>query len=247
MQITKPLVFLDVETTGLSVVKDKIVKLSLIKQDLEGNIINGTRLLNPGVFISEEVSQIHGITNEMVKDAPVFKDVATPLFTFIQNTTIVGYSVKRFDWPMLVQHFYKADIEVNAEEFSVLDLREVYMKEEPRTLAGAYKHFLNKEKSLDDAQAMVEIFSAQNDKYSHLKDSVQEIANDLTEPGMVDIANKFVRNTDGKIRFSFGKYDGKTINYVENNDPSYFTWLLNADFFTENTKQVILNNISVKL
>ena len=103
------------------------------------------------------------------------------------------------------------------------------------------------EKSLDDAQAMVEIFSAQNDKYSHLKDSVQEIANDLTEPGMVDIANKFVRNTDGKIRFSFGKYDGKTINYVENNDPSYFTWLLGADFFTENTKQVILNNISVKL
>ena len=245
MQITKPIVFLDVETTGLSIVDDKIVKLSLIKQEVSGDITNGTRFLNPDIHIPSEVSQIHGITDETVSNSPKFEEIGEYLLSFINDTVLVGYNIKKFDWPILVQHFYKANINIDSSSFDVLDLREVYMTQEPRTLEGAFKYYTGESKEVEDAEAMVQIFAKQNSKYADLTKSVAAVAQDLHDSEFVDIARKFKYGSDAKIRFAFGKYDGKTLNYVENNDPSYFTWLLNADFFTEDTKQIIKSNTSI--
>tara|TARA_B100000131_G_scaffold15115_1_gene15476 strand:+ start:6654 stop:7394 length:741 start_codon:yes stop_codon:yes gene_type:complete len=244
MKIDKPIVFIDVETTGLSHTKDKIVKLNLAKLTTDLEVIDGSRLLNPGMPIPAEATAINNITDDMVANEPKFENIVDSLHKFIDGCDIAGYSVKKFDLPVLVEHFHKAGNPLNLTDINILDLRDLYMYKEPRTLKGAYSHYTDSEFPDSDAKAMVSIYKAQTAKYTDLPASIKEVTDLISDNSFMDLAGKIQSNNVGKATFSFGKYSDKTVEYVENNDPSYLTWMLDSDYFTEDTKEVIRKHSS---
>tara|TARA_B100000131_G_C18077009_1_gene596766 strand:+ start:257 stop:1000 length:744 start_codon:yes stop_codon:yes gene_type:complete len=246
MKITKPIVFVDVDTTGLSHTKDRIVKLNLSKLTLDNEVIDGSRLLNPGIPISSEATEINGITLDMVAKEPRFENIVDALHSFMEGCDIAGYNVKKFDLPILVEHFHRAGKPLNLSDINIIDLRDLFMIKEPRTLEGAYNHYVpDSDQPESDSKAMVKIYSAQINKYKDLPESLDELSMLLADKNDIDLAGKIKKNNVGKPTLSFGKYSDKTLEYVENNDPSYLSWMLDSDYFTEDTKEAIRTNTSV--
>ena len=250
MNFDKPIVILDIETTGLSIATDRIIKLDLFKHDEFPTYVTThpphfgyfkTYLINPGKEISQEAYEIHGISNDTLKDEPRFEEIVEELKDSIDGCVLTGYNIKRFDLPLLIEEFYRAGSPLSLDSVDILDLKEIYSDKEPRTLVGAHKHYVNwygKEKS--DVNMMCDILVAQLNKYSaELPKSISELGQYYTNPKTLDFAGKVVTNDSNKPCFSFGKYVGKTLNYIKNNDPSYITWVLNSENFTEDTKNII--------
>lgn len=245
MNLTKDLIFIDVETTGLSHTNDRIVKLNLAKLTTTGEVIDGSRILNPGIHIPKETTAYHGLTDEAVANEPRFENIVDALHQFISGCDIAGYSVKKFDLPIIVEHFHRAGKPLQLEDVNIIDLRELYMLREPRTLAGAYAHYVGTEFPDSDAKAMVGIYNAQMAKYTDVASNIAGLSELLNDSNELDIAGKVKKNTAGKAILTFGKYTDKSIEYIENNDPSYLTWMLDSDYFTTDTKEVIRNNSKV--
>ena len=243
--VRKDLIFVDVETSGLSHTTDRIVKLNLAKVTTEGEVKDGSRVINPGIHIPKESTAIHGLTDEHVVNEPRFENIVDALHTFMSGCDIAGYSVKKFDLPIIIEHFHRAGRPLDLADSNIIDLRNLYMLKEPRTLAGAYAHFVANEFPDSDAKAMVGIYNAQITKYTDIPTSISDLSNLLNDTNDVDLAGKIKRNTAGKLMLSFGKYTDKTLEYIENNDPSYLTWMLDSDYFTIDTKEVIRSNTSV--
>tara|TARA_B100001250_G_scaffold414363_1_gene452233 strand:- start:1165 stop:1905 length:741 start_codon:yes stop_codon:yes gene_type:complete len=242
MKLSRDIVFVDVETTGLSHTTDRIVKLNLAKVTTTGEVIDGSRVINPGIHIPKESTAIHGLTDEHVANEPKFENIVDALHTFISNCDIGGYSVKKFDLPIIVEHFNLAGKSLDLTDVNIVDLRDLYMLKEPRTLAGAFAHYVGSEFPDSDAKAMVSIYSSQMTKYNDIPTSISELSNLLNDSSDVDLAGKIKKNSAGKLTLSFGKYTDKTIEYIENNDPSYLTWMIDSDYFTIDTKNVIRQN-----
>jgi len=226
-------IFIDVDTTGLSITEDRIVKINLIQKDQTNATKNVSILLNPGKEITEGATAVHGLTNSMLEDESNFADIADTLFQILDGNKLVGYNLKGFDLPILVEHFKREGMTLNISLDKVIDLKEVYIKQEPRTLKGALSFYTNKVYT-EDVAAMQDIHDAQCSKYN-----MSDLYDAVKDPNELDLAHKFRKNDNGDVLYMFGKYRNKSIEYVDNNDPSYNSWLLESTMFQENTKAVL--------
>jgi DNA polymerase-3 subunit epsilon len=235
LNLKNPIIFFDLETTGINIASDRIVEISYLKVDLNGNETSKTMRLNPGIPIPEKVTAIHGITNEDVKDAPTFSEVAKSLAREFEGCDLAGYNSVKFDIPLLAEEFLRAGVDIDLKRRKFVDVQVIFMKMEPRTLAAAYKFFLDKD--LDqahsaeaDTRATYEVLQAQLDRYPNLENDMGKLAEFSAHTRNVDFAGRIVYDENDVEVFNFGKYKGQAVTRVLEKDPGYFGWMMNGDF-----------------
>ena len=271
LKITKPIVFFDLETTGIKVATDRIVEICLLRQNIDGTTKIKTLRINPEVHIPEEVTAIHGISDEDVKDCPTFKQVAAEIAKFLENCDLAGFNSNHFDIPMLMEEFIRAGVDFELKGRRFVDVQNIFHKMEPRNLAAGYKFYCDKDltnahSAEADTIATYEILKAQLDRYANvsIKDRngkvLQPIVNDVKALSDFSYANKavdlighIIYNDKNVEVFNFGKHKGKPVNQVPRDEPSYYDWMMKGDF-PLSTKKVLtklklrgFNNESVKL
>jgi DNA polymerase-3 subunit epsilon len=234
LQLTKPLAFIDLETTGVNLGTDRIIEIAIVKVLTDGNRSVKRKLINPGISIPKASSDVHGITDEMVKDAPFFKQVAQELKQFLDGCDLAGYNSNRFDIPLLVEEFLRAEIEFDMKGRKMLDIQQIFYKMEPRTLSAAYQFYC--QKSLEnahsaevDATATLEILSSQVERYPSLGNTVDSILKSVGEEQIIDFARRFVWENGVEV-FNFGKFKGKPVAEVLRSEPQYYDWMMKGDF-----------------
>ena len=235
LKLKRPIIFFDLETTGVDTSKDRIVEISLVKVMPDGEEIIKTRRLNPQMHIPAEATAIHGITDEDVKDCPTFAQVAKSLEQFIQGCDFGGFNSNRFDLPMLVEEFLRVGINVDFKKRKFIDVQNIFHKMEQRTLVAAYKFYCNKDlteaySAEADTLATYEVLKAQLDRYPTLENDVNALAEFSARGETVDYAGRIVYDSKGNEVFGFGKYKGRLVSEVFATDPSYYTWMMNGDF-----------------
>lgn len=235
LNLKNPIIFFDLETTGINIAQDRIVEISYLKVDLNGNETTRTLLVNPGIPIPEKVTAIHGISNEDVKDAPTFNEVAKSLARDFEGCDLAGYNSVKFDIPLLAEEFLRAGVDIDLKRRKFVDVQVIFMKMEPRTLSAAYKFFLNKELSdahsaEADTRATYEVLQAQLDRYSNLQNDIGKLAEFSAHNRNVDFAGRIVYNEEDEEVFNFGKYKGRPVREVLEKDPGYYGWMMNGDF-----------------
>jgi len=234
LQLKRPLVFIDLETTGVNLSTDRIVEIALIKITPDGSKVVKQKILNPQMPIPKSSSAIHGITDEKVKDAPTFKQVANELKQFIDDADLSGYNSNRFDIPMLMEEFLRAGFTIDMTNRRMLDVQHIYHMMEKRTLGAAYKFYCEKElhdahSAEADAIATWEILEAQLTRYTHLGNSLDTILQFTGEEKFVDFARRFVMDNDVEV-FNFGKHKGRPVSDVLKAEPQYYDWMMKGDF-----------------
>ena len=247
LHLKKPLAFFDLETTGVNIVRDRIVEISVVKALVNGETEIRTRRINPEMPIPLESSLIHGIYDEDVKDAPTFKSVAKNLSSFLDGCDLAGFNSNRFDIPMLVEEFLRVGVDFDVKNRRMVDVQRIYHMMEPRNLGAAYKYYCGK--NLDNAHsaeadtiATFEVLQGQIEKYrgvtivdSHGKET-EPVKNDvavlheLTASRIVDFAGRMVFNDKGEEVFNFGKHNGKRVTDILKNEPSFFDWMMKGEF-----------------
>jgi len=251
LQLKKPIVFFDLETTGVKVAVDRIVEISILKIFPNGNKESKTWLVNPTVPIPEETTLIHGITNEKVVNEPTFSELSDDIYRLIENCDLAGFNSNKFDIPLLAEEFLRAGIEFNMKNRKAVDIQNIFHKLEQRTLIAAYKFYCDKDltnahSAKADTNATYEILLAQLDKYSELENNI-DFLSEFSERGgkFADLAGFIRYNQKGEEVLSFGKYRDITLKQIWNNNPGYFSWIKQADFplYTKN----IMNNFATKM
>ena len=255
LKISKPICFFDLETTGVNVSLDRIVEISILKIFPNGNKESKTWLVNPGVPIPLEASNIHGITNDIVKNEPLFKMIASDIKSMINNCDLAGFNSNKFDIPLLAEELLRSEIDFSLDNVATIDVQNIFHKMEQRTLSAAYQFYCGK--SLDNAHtskadtlATYEVLESQIEKYDDLENNVSFLSDFSKRGKNVDLAGFIKYNEDNIPCFSFGKHKGKTVDYVLENESGYFGWLLNADFPMYTKKvltQIRLNKLNNKL
>ncbi|MCX7547600.1 3'-5' exonuclease [Xanthomarina sp. F1114] len=235
LNLTKPICFFDLETTGINISKDRIVEISILKVYPDGKEERYTRIVNPTIPIPAEVTKIHGITDADVADKPTFKDLAKEIYNMIKDSDLGGFNSNRFDIPVLAEEMLRADIDFDMKNRMSVDVQTIFHKMEQRTLVAAYKFYCDK--NLDDAHsaeadtfATYEVLKAQIAKYDDLENDTKFLAEFSSRKKFADFAGFLVYNKEGEECFSFGKHKGKRVVDVLETEPGYFGWLLNADF-----------------
>jgi DNA polymerase-3 subunit epsilon len=244
LKLQKPIVFFDLETTGVNAIHDRIVEISYIKVFPDGNEESKTLRINPERHIPEQSSAIHGIYDEDVKDCPTFKQVARDIAAIFVNSDIAGFNSNYFDVPMLVEEMLRAGIDFDITKCRLIDVQNIYHKLEQRTLSAAYKFYCGK--NLEDAhsaqadtRATYEVLKAQLDKYpDKLNNDVQFLSSFSKMNDNVDFAGRIIYNDKHIPVFNFGKYKGQSVEDVLARDPGYYGWMMQGDF-PQNTKQVL--------
>ena len=251
LQLNKPIVFFDLETTGIKVAVDRIVEISILKIFPNGNKESKTWLVNPTVLIPEETTLIHGITNEKVVNEPTFSELSKEIHQLIENCDLAGFNSNKFDIPLLAEEFLRAGIEFNMKNRKAVDIQNIFHKLEQRTLIAAYKFYCDKDltnahSAKADTNATYEILLAQLDKYSELENNI-DFLSEFSERGgkFADLAGFIRYNQKGEEVLSFGKYRDITLKQIWNDNPGYFSWIKQADFplYTKN----IMNNFATKM
>ena len=247
LNLKNPLIFFDLETTGTNVSQDKIVEIAAVKLFPDGQRVSRVQLINPMIPIPAEVSLIHGITDEDVKDAPPFKNIARELAKFFEGSDLAGFNVIKFDVPMLVEEFLRAGIDFDIGNKKLLDAQKIFHLMEKRTLSAAYKFYCSKElidahSALADTLATVEVFEEQVRRYEGLEvkdllgnvigkiENEMGILHQITNQRMVDLAGRMIFNDKDEEVFNFGKHKGKRVTDVFRTEPAYYDWILNSDF-----------------
>lgn len=235
LNLKNPIIFFDLETTGINIASDRIVEISYLKVDLNGNETSRTLRINPGIPIPEKVTAIHGISDEDVKDAPTFNVVAKSLAKEFEGCDLAGYNSVRFDIPLLAEEFLRADVDIDLKRRKFVDVQVIFMKMEPRTLAAAYKFFLKKEltdahSAEADTQATYEVLQAQLDHYPNLQNDIGKLAEFSAHNRNVDFAGRIIYNQEDVEVFNFGKYKGQPVKEILDKDPGYYGWMMNGDF-----------------
>ncbi len=240
LQLNRPLAFIDLETTGLNLQIDKIVEIAIVKIMPDGERIVKRKLINPEMPIPAVSSKIHGITDEMVKDAPTFKKAANEIKQFLHNCDIAGYNSNRFDIPLLVEEFLRVDLNVTFDDCQLLDVQKIFHMMEQRTLSAAYQFYCNK--NLDkahsaevDATATWEVLLAQLKRYERLGNTLDSILQCIGKEEIIDYARRFIK-LNGVEVFNFGKHKGKPVLDVLRQEPGYYDWMMKGDF-SLHTKQ----------
>ena len=243
LELTKPIIFFDIEATGLSTINDRIVQIALLKIYPGGRKESANYLFNPGIKMSAEVIAIHGITDEKVKDCPDFKVKAKEIADFIGACDLGGYNLLKFDVPMLLEEFIRAEVEFEIENRQIVDVQGIFHKMEQRTLAAAYKFYCNRElTNAHDAEAdntaTYEVLLAQLVKYPDIKKNPAGIVNFIGTNNRVDLEGRIVKNEKGEMVFNFGKHKGKKVTHVFETEPSYYNWILDGEF-SGYTKKIV--------
>ncbi len=244
LNLKRPIIFFDLETTGLDIAKDRIVELCYIRVEADCNYDGRTMRINPEMHIPEVASSVHGITDDDVKDCPTFADVAPQLAATFEGCDLAGFNSNRFDLPLLAEEFMKAGVNIDLSHVQAIDVQNIYHKLEKRTLAAAYKFYCgrdleNAHSALADTQATYEVLQAQLDHYPNdLQNDVDFLAEFSRMNRNIDFAGRFVYDDSGKELINFGNYKGKAIQDVLSRDPGYYSWIMQGDF-TLNTKQVL--------
>ena len=234
LQLKRPLAFIDLETTGTNLSTDRIVEIAIVKVFPEGTKTVKRKLLNPQMPIPKSSSDIHGITDDMIKDAPTFKQVANELKQFIDDADFSGYNSNRFDIPLLMEEFLRAGITIDMTNRRMVDVQNIFHMMEKRTLGAAYKFYCEKE-LLDahsaeaDATATWEILEAQLTRYEHLGNTLDTILQFTGEEKFVDFARRFIMDNDVEV-FNFGKHKGRPVTDVLKAEPQYYDWMMKGDF-----------------
>jgi DNA polymerase-3 subunit epsilon len=248
LNLSKPIVFFDIESTGTQVAADRIVEICVLKINPDGTEEVKTRRINPTIPIPQEVSLIHGIYDEDVKDEPTFKAIAKSLADFIGDADLAGYNSNKFDVPMLLEEFYRAGIDFPMENRRLIDVQNIFHQMEQRTLVAAYKFYCNKDlidahSAEADVRATYEVLKAQLDMYQEkvftdkqgnqsipVVNDMQKLADFSTNRDWVDFGGRMVYDKEGNEVFNFGKHKGKRVTDVLEKEPSYFDWMMNGDF-----------------
>lgn len=245
LNLSRPLVFFDIEVTGLNIVSDRIVELCYIKVYPNGEEEARTMRFNPQIPISAEATSVNGITNEEVADCPLFKDRAKELATVFEGCDIAGFNSNFFDVPLLMEEFIRAGVELDISKSNFVDVQNIFHKMEQRTLSAAYKFYCckdleNAHSALADTRATYEVLKAQLDRYGEsLKNNVPFLASFSKRNDNVDLAGRIVYNDQKVEVINFGKYKGRPVVDVLRRDPGYFSWIMQGDF-TQNTKQTFM-------
>ncbi len=240
LNLKRPLIFFDLETTGTNITTDRIVEISLIKVMPNGEEICKTRRINPGIHIPEEATAVHHITDDDVKDCPMFKQVAKSLAQIFEGCDIAGFNSNRFDVPMLDEEFHRADVPFDFSRARFIDVQTIFHKKEPRNLIAAYRYYCDKDltqaHSADaDTRATYEVLKAQLERYDDLSGDVDELAKYSSQNNNVDFMGRLVYDEQGRELINFGKYKGKVAEEILRNDPGYYGWIMQGDF-PQNTK-----------
>ena len=235
LQLNRPIAFIDLETTGVNLSSDRIVEIAIIKLMTDGTKLVKRKLINPQIPIPQVTSDIHGITDDMVKDAPTFKQVANEIKQFIENCDLAGYNSNRFDIPILMEEFLRAEIELDLLDRKMVDVQHIFYTMEPRTLSAAYKFFCSKElvnahSAEADVDATIEVLQAQVQRYPQLGNSIETILNCIGEDKLVDYARRFCFDEKGVEVFNFGKYKGRSVVDTLKNEPQYYDWMMRGEF-----------------
>ena len=235
LQLIRPIAFIDLETTGVNLTTDRIVEIAIIKILPDGTKEVKQKYINPEMPIPAETSAIHGITDEKVKDAPTFKQIGNEIKQFLENCDLGGYNSNRFDIPMLMEEFLRADLEVDLSDRKMVDVQHIFYQMEPRTLTAAYKFFCKKElnnahSAEADVDATIEVLHAQLEKYPQLGKDINSVLSVIGEEKIVDYARRFVYNEKDEAVFNFGKFKGKPVVDVLKKEPQYYDWMMKGDF-----------------
>ena len=240
LALQRPVAFIDLETTGINLVTDRIVEIAIIKIFPDGKQQIKRKLINPQMPIPQVVIDIHGITDEMVKDAPVFKQVANEVKQFLDNCDIGGYNSNRFDIPMLIEEFLRCNLSFSTDGRKLIDVQKIFHQMEPRTLSAAYKFYCNKELigahgAETDATATYEILEAQIERYPKLGNTAESVYKICGEDDTIDFSRRLIK-VNGIETYNFGKHKGKAITDVMKIEPQYYDWVMRGEF-TLHTKQ----------
>ncbi|MDT8411117.1 MAG: 3'-5' exonuclease [Vicingaceae bacterium] len=235
LNLTKPLAFIDLETTGLNIASDRIVEISIVKVLPNGNKDIVTRRINPTIPISTESTSIHGISNDDVKNEPSFKQMAKELANFIDGCDLAGYNSNKFDIPMLAEEFLRAEVDFDITKRNLVDVQNIFHKMEQRTLVAAYKFYCNKDlvdahSAEADTIATMEILLAQVEKYDSLENNVAFLSEFSKATNNVDLLGRIVYDKNNVEVFNFGKHKGKAVLEVLEKEPGYYHWMMNGDF-----------------
>tara|TARA_B100001769_G_scaffold34013_1_gene22344 strand:+ start:1341 stop:2108 length:768 start_codon:yes stop_codon:yes gene_type:complete len=244
LNLNKPICFFDLETTGTNPGKDKIVEIAVLKIDINNQKKEMVWRVNPECPIPDEASSVHGITDEMVKDQPIFKQISKEIYNFIEGCDLGGYNIDKFDLPLLVEEFIRSGIDVSSfVKVKTVDVQTIFFKKEPRDLSSALKFYCNKDHgnahtALDDTIATYEVLLSQLDKYHDLEPSVDFLSTLTRRNKNIDFAGRIIEDDNGDAIFNFGKHKGKKVKEVLTKEKGYYSWMMNSDF-PEYTKKVI--------
>ncbi|PHQ30574.1 3'-5' exonuclease [Leeuwenhoekiella nanhaiensis] len=235
LNLSRPICFFDLETTGVNVANDRIVEISVLKVFPNGKEEKHTWLVNPTIPIPPETTAVHGIKDEDVADKPTFKELANEINNLIKDSDLAGFNSNRFDIPLLAEEMLRADIDFDMKNRNAIDVQTIFHKMEQRTLSAAYKFYCDQ--NLDDAHsaeadtiATYEVLKAQLDRYEDLENNMKSLAEFSARKKFADFAGFIAFNKEGEEVFSFGKHKGKKVEDVLENEPGYFGWIQNADF-----------------
>lgn len=235
LALKRPIVFFDLETTGVDTARDRIVEISMVKIKPDGEEIVKTRRINPQMHIPAEATEVHHITDDDVKDCPTFAQIAKSLAQFLEGCDFGGFNSNRFDLPLLVEEFLRAGVDVDFKRRRFVDVQNIFHKKEQRTLVAAYKFYCGKD--LDDAHsaqadtmATYEVLKAQLDRYPDLSNDIDALAEYSSRGESADYAGRILYNDKGEEVFGFGKYRGCVVSKIFASDPGYYAWMMDGDF-----------------
>jgi len=234
LQLNRPLAVIDIEATGMNLSTDRIIEIAIVKIMPDGRKMVKRKLINPEMPIPAGVTEIHGITDEMVKDAPNFRQVANEIRQFIDTADLAGYNSNRFDIPMLVEEFLRISLDFDMKNRKLIDVQKIFHTMEQRTLSAAYKFYCNSNlenahSAEADASATWEVLLSQVERYPQLGLTVDSILKCIGEENTVDFARRMIME-DGREVFNFGKHKGRAVTDVLKAEPQYYDWMMKGEF-----------------
>ncbi len=253
LNLKKPIVFFDLETTGINIAKDRIVEISILKILPNGNKESKTWLVNPEMEIPKEVTEIHGIDNEKVVAEPTFNELAPEVSKLIEGCDLAGFNSNRFDIPLLAEEMMRAGIDFSMQDRLAIDVQTIFHKKEQRTLTAGYKFYCDKDltdahSAEADTKATYEILLAQIEKYDDLENDMEKLNEFSHHAKRADMAGFILFDEDENEIFSFGKYKGRKVVDVFKENKGYYNWMSNADFplYTKKVLKGIMDRMKGK-
>ena len=235
LKLKRPIVFIDLETTGINVSSDRIVEISALKISPNGSEQWMTTLVNPEMPIPPKVTAIHGISDSDIAGAPTFREIAKNLTSFLEGCDLAGYNAMKFDIPVLAEEFLRTNVEFNFRKRKYIDVQVIFHKKEQRNLEAAFRFYCKRElenahSATADTKATYEVLKAQLDTYSDLENDVDKLAEFSSFNNNVDFAGRIILDENGIEMFNFGKHKGRSVEEVFREEPSYYSWMMNGDF-----------------
>ena len=235
LKLKRPIVFIDLETTGINVSSDRIVEISALKINPNGKEQWMTTLVNPEMPIPAKVTAIHGISDSDVAGAPTFREIAKNVASFLEGCDLAGYNAMKFDIPVLAEEFLRTNVDFNFRKRKYVDVQIIFYKKEQRTLEAAYQFYCNKalenaHSANADAAATYEVLKAQLDTYPDLENDIEKLSEFSAFNNNVDFAGRIILDENGIETFNFGKHKGRAVEEVFREEPAYYSWMMNGDF-----------------